>query len=193
MDHVLAAKPDIQSGRTTLFAKGAWLNKENVFSHAPGLAKHKLKIGSNNALSFGDTDQEDRRRRLSATTGDLSVLVVRVSTTDKSLTKQTAELSGDFFGTAGSGDTINLKSLVEGCSNDVAKIIPGTGTGSSCVDADANTIFAVPRNDAGIIYNCDFFNNYQFSTPGDLCPAYGTSAQVDDRKYTRLLKEVDSS
>lgn len=183
MDHVLAAKPDIQSGRTTLFARGARLVKKSVFDHAPGLVKHKLLITSANELTFGEAEESGSRRKLSASTGDLSVLVVRVTTPDSSLTRSAAVISGDVFGTAGSGDTINLKSLVEGCSNRAATISPGSGTGTTCVD-DPDAIFNVPRSDPGIIYNCDFFNNYQFSTPGDLCPAYGSSTQVGDCKYT---------
>lgn len=178
MEHVLAANPNIQSGRTTLFARGALFksNKNNMF--APGLSKQKLVIASDTPLTFGETaDLEDnRRRRLASSVGDLSVLVVRVSTFDRSLTKNVADLSGDVFGTGGS-DIINLKNSVESCSNNVATINPGTGTGSSCQD-NSDAIFAVPRSDAGIVYNCDFFNNYQFSAPGDLCPAYGTATQT---------------
>ncbi|CAJ1937780.1 unnamed protein product [Cylindrotheca closterium] len=179
MEHVLAAKPDIQSGRTTLFAKGARFNKGNLFSHAPGLAKQQLFIGSDTPLTFGETEDSEgnERRRLSATTGDLSVLVVRVSTNDRSLAKSKAEISGDVFGTGGS-DSINLKSLVEGCSNNVATVNPGSGSGTGACQDNPDAIFAVPRDDGGLIYDCDFFNNYQFNTPGDLCPAYGDATQT---------------
>ena len=43
-------------------------------------------------------------------------------------------------GTAGSGDTLNLKNIVEGCSNSVTTINPGSGSGSYCQDDP----FAVP-------------------------------------------------
>ena len=171
MEHVLASNPYIQSGKTTLLAQGA------------GLANHQLTIGSVNALTFGEVDESSglanrrQRRKLAATSGELSVLVVRVTTADSSLTKQTAEISGDVFGTNGSGDTINLKSVVEDCSNDVLRINPGDGNGSYCVDT-ADAVFDVPRNDAGFTYDCDFFNDYQFNTPGDLCFTYGNDTQV---------------
>lgn len=178
MEHILAAKSDIASGKTTLLAKGA------VFQG------RKLRIGSNNALTFGEKgpkvgNAEIRKRRLATTTGDLSVLVARVGTLDRSMSKGVAEISGDVFGTAGSGDANNFKGNAEACSHNVVTINPASGTGSGCVD-DPDAVFNVPRNDPGIIYNCDFFNDWQFSTPGDLCPYYGDSTQVDDRKYTTI-------
>ena len=97
MERVLKANPSIQSGRTTLFAKGARFN--NIFAHS-GRSKQKMIIAGNNKLTFGEADPKDndrRRRRLSSTTCDLSVLVVRVTTSDASLTKQAAEISGDVF------------------------------------------------------------------------------------------------
>ncbi|CAJ1937796.1 unnamed protein product [Cylindrotheca closterium] len=173
MEFVLKANPNIQSGRTTLLAQGARFN--NIF--AQGSPKQKLVISGNNKLTFGEADPEDigERRRLSSPTGDLSILVVRVTTSDASLTKQKAEISGDFFGTTGSGDTINLKSLVEGCSNNVATINPGSGTGSFNVGCQDNVdaIFDVQRSDPDTTYNCDWFTRYRFSTPGDLCYSYG--------------------
>ena len=164
MEHVLAAKPDIQSGKTTLFAKGA------------GLSNHKLTIGSGNALTFGEVDPSSgvtnrRQRKLSATSGDISVLVVRVTTADASLTKSKIEISGDVFGTIGSGDSINLKSLVAQCSANEARINPGDGTGSTCVD-NPDAIFDNPA------FNCDYFNRYSYSTTGDLCPVFGDSTQL---------------
>lgn len=173
MEYVLAQNPNIQSGHTTLLAEGATL--EN----------HKLTIGIGNSLTFGENTQEiqDRRRKLSAFTGDLSVLVVRVTTADGALTKQRAEISGDVFGTPGTADSINLKSLVEDCSNSVATINPGVGTGSACVDA-ADAIFNVPLG-GGYTYNCDFFNDYRVSTRGDLCIYFGNRPQLSptyDRK-----------
>lgn len=192
MEHVLAAKPDIHSGQTTLFAKGArFIAKDNIFGHqvAPGLSKHhKLFITKGNGLIFGQAD-DSRRRRLAATTGDLTVLVFKVSTPDVNLTKAVAELSGEVFGT--DGDTNNLKTNAEGCSKNAVRINPASGTvpvsvatspAAPCVD-DSNAIFDVQRtDDPAITYNCDFFNYWMFTTPGDLCDTYGTSPQIDDRE-----------
>lgn len=169
MEHVLAQNPNIESGKTTVLAQGA------------ALADFTLTITGRNTLTFGEvTSGSVNRRRLSAKSGNLSILVVRVTTADRSLTKQKAEISGDIFGTAGSGDTLNLKGQVASCSNSVATVSPGVGTGSTCVD-DQNAVFNIPRDD-GLIHNCDFFNDYQFSRPGDLCDPYGTGPQVDNGK-----------
>jgi len=70
--------------------------------------------------------------------------------------------------------------LVEDCSNNVATVNPGIGTGTACVD-DVDPIFDVPRNDLGITYNCDFFNDYGIDAPDDLCIHYSEDPQVDDR------------
>lgn len=210
MDWVLVQNSNITSGTTTLFAQGA------------KIANHKLTITSGNPLTFGENNNHNhnhdnngqgnstprqRRRRLSTTGGDLSFLVVRVTTADESLTKQRAEISGNVFG--GGGGTIisdgniisggddnnninnNLKSQAEGCSNNVVTIHPGVGTGSACLD-NTEAIFDVPRNDndddddGRMIYNCDWFNDYFFEDIGDLCAAYGEEIQelpvIDTRK-----------
>ncbi|CAJ1965081.1 unnamed protein product [Cylindrotheca closterium] len=169
MEHVLAANPNIRSGKTTLLARGA------------ALSDHKLTIDPGIPLTFGEVDPSSlttsrRQRRLSATSGDLEVLVVRVSTADASLTKSKAEISGDFFGTPGSGDTINLKSLVEECSNNVARINPASGIGTGCAN-NPDAVFEVPRSDTGTVYNCEWFTKFRVATEGDLCPLYGDARQ----------------
>mmetsp|Transcript_44802 Transcript_44802/g.108248 ORF Transcript_44802/g.108248 Transcript_44802/m.108248 type:complete len:388 (-) Transcript_44802:1983-3146(-) len=169
IEHVLAANSSIQSGVTTVLAQGA------------GLSNHTLTIGSGNALTFGQVDTSSTRRanrRLSTKSGDISVLVVRVTTADASLTKTIAEISGDVFGTAGT-DTINLKSVVEDCSNNVARINPGSGTGSACRDND-NAVFDFSTGMTGVAANCAFFNDFFFSASGDICDRdfYATAGQV---------------
>jgi len=172
IENVLGHQSELKSGKTTVLVKGGKLKNK------------KLKVGKNDQITFGEVNTttfgEADDRRLSRYTGDLKVLVVKVTTADASLTKTQAEISGDVFGTNGSGDTVNLKSMMEDCSINQATISGGDGTGSSCTD-DPDAIFDVPRNDASVdAYNCDFFNNWQFDEPGDLCFTYGDDPQVDD-------------
>ena len=171
MEHVLAQNPNIESGRTTLLAQGA------------SLSNGKLAITAGNSLSFGDNTNWNvarRRRRLSASSGNLDVLVVRVTTADAALTKLAPELSGDIFGTADSGDTINFKSVVEDCSNDVTTINPAIGTGTGCAD-DSTFVVDLPITYNGNS-NCDAFNNLVLTSnpvPGSLCSTYGKAPYTD--------------
>lgn len=183
MEHVLAAKPDIQSGTTTLLAQGA------------ALSNFTLTIESDTVLTFGvvdDSSSPHGNRRLSATSGDLSVLVVRVTTADAAMTKQKAEISGDVFGTNGSSDTINLKSVVEDCSANVTRINPAEGTGSYCADNDQAVFNYEPTVNGGVA-NCEYFNTWRRFVTGDNCDLDGrggapqVSPTFDCKKFQDVL------
>jgi hypothetical protein len=139
---VLTVKPDIKSGVTTLFAEGATLSDRT------------LTITASSTLSFGEIASSSARRKLSANTGPLEVLVVRVTTNDGSLTKDAAGISDDMFGTG--TDLVNFKSQTEACSNNAVTISPGTGSGTGCADTTSYSAGTTTTGDAA---DCDWFEN----------------------------------
>lgn len=168
MDHVLDKGQNIESGKTTVLAEGA------------ALADFTLTITGSNTLTFGEiTSDAASRRRLSAATGSIDLLVVRVSATDKSMTKSAAELSGDVFGTAGSNDVYNFKSQVEECSNNALTVNPAVGSGTGCVNDPGQ--FDI-HGDGSDLRDCDYFTNWYMYIPGDMCVHKGTAPKVGDGK-----------
>ncbi|CAJ1957538.1 unnamed protein product [Cylindrotheca closterium] len=164
IEHVLAAKPDIVSGETLLFAEDAVIES--------GL----LVITPNSELKFDAKRRGngiESRRRLATSTGNKNVLVVRVVTNDAQPTASIAEISDAVFGT--DGDPVNLKSQYEGCSNDQIIIDPATGSGTACAD-DPNYLgffqFA-----SGNYADCDWFEFFQNQDP-TTCNTYGNDADL---------------
>ena len=138
--------PDIISGVTTVKVEGAMLDD------------HQLIIPDGEP-SFDFYDNHGSRRlsegrRLAALTGELKTLVVRVSGTDRSLSKTASQLADDIFGMH--GDQINFKTMTEGCSNRKLTITPAPASGSRCVD---NASWGGYRYSDGTIQNCDYFTN----------------------------------
>ena len=66
-------------------------------------------------------------RKLTAITGDRTMVIFRVSGSDATSSKTAAQISDAFFGT--SGDINNLKARYAACSFGKLQIIPGTGDG----------------------------------------------------------------
>mmetsp|Transcript_21558 Transcript_21558/g.53301 ORF Transcript_21558/g.53301 Transcript_21558/m.53301 type:complete len:596 (-) Transcript_21558:271-2058(-) len=167
IDLVLAAKPDLQSGVTTLFAEGATLSDRT------------LTITASNTLSFDEISSSStrrKRRKLSTTTGNLEVLVVRVTTNDGSLTKDAAGISDDMFGTG--TDLVNFKSQTEACSNNAVTITPGTGSGIGCI-SDAG--YAAGTTTTGETADCNWFENQMEGSARDECSSavYGDLVDVN--------------
>jgi len=163
IEYVLAAKPDIVSGETLLYAEGAMIeNHLLVITHDT-----ELKFDTQHAIG------SEGRRRLATSTGNKDVLVVRVVTTDAQPTATTAQMSDAIFGTG--GDPVNLKSQYEGCSANQITITPATGTGTACAD-DPNYLgffqFA-----SGNYADCDWFTFFQ-ATDATTCTTHGNKADL---------------
>eukprot|EP00980_Cylindrotheca_fusiformis_P008450 scaffold1786_cov138-Cylindrotheca_fusiformis.AAC.8 len=178
LDMVLAANNSIQSGITTLFAEGAILEDR------------KLRISPENSLSFGTykslspQDNVFRTGRLggqytyahySPTIGSKTVLAVRVKTRDGEPTAGMAEISDSIFGT--SGDIVNLKSQMEGCSYGKLKIEMANGNGVGCTNDPAYTYFRVFGD--GNIADCSYFEERDNST--DYCRMFGDEPDATGR------------
>eukprot|EP00526_Cylindrotheca_closterium_P002346 CAMPEP_0113639918 /NCGR_PEP_ID=MMETSP0017_2-20120614/20947_1 /TAXON_ID=2856 /ORGANISM="Cylindrotheca closterium" /LENGTH=903 /DNA_ID=CAMNT_0000551167 /DNA_START=18 /DNA_END=2730 /DNA_ORIENTATION=+ /assembly_acc=CAM_ASM_000147 len=160
IDYVLAAKPDIVSGETLLFAQGAII-EDHVLVITPNT---ELKFDTQHAIGGGG------RRRLATSTGNKDVLVVRVVTTDSQPTATAAQMSDSVFGT--SGDPVNLKSQYEGCSDNKITITPATGTGTACND-DPNFL-GFFQFGSGNYADCDWFT----FDPTNYCSTWGNDPDL---------------
>lgn len=167
MNLVLAANPNVQSGHTTLLAAGALL------------ASHTMTVIASNDLYFGESASSSARRgrRLSASSGNLDVLAVRVTTNDGALTRTAAQISDKVFGT--DGDVVNFKSSTEDCSADAATINPASGTGSSPTCVDGGAFYAAGTDGSGALADCTWFGLYS-----NVCADYGTWADITGRSGT---------
>lgn len=157
IDSVLAAMPDIVSGETLLLAQGA------------AIEDHLLVITPENELKFDTyrhSAESERRRKLSTSTGNKNVLVVRVSTADSQPTASAAEMSDSIFGT--NGDPVNLKTQYEGCSAGRITITPATGAGVGCTDnRNFKGFYKFPN---GEYAGCDWF---RYSPDPNACSKFG--------------------
>lgn len=164
IEFVLAANPNIVSGETLLYGVGAVIED------------HLLVITPNTELKF-DTYRHSTgtvgRRKLTTSTGNKNVLVVRVITTDAQPTANAAEMSDSIFGT--NGDPVNLKSQYEGCSANQITITPATGTGTACAD-DPNFL-GFFQFGTGSYADCDWFTFFMASD-STTCATYGNRADL---------------
>jgi hypothetical protein len=112
MEQVFAADAHIQSGVTTLMAEGGILKN------------HMLTIPPGAVLTFGTY----RHTRELTVTKDVTktVLAVRVIANNVGTTSSASEISDNIFGT--SGDAVNLKTQMEGCSHGRLRIEKASGT-----------------------------------------------------------------
>lgn len=158
IDLVLAAKPDVKSGVTTLFADGATLGNRTLY------------ISPENTLIFGEEPLSRRQRRgLASSSGEQSLLVVRVSTNDAQLRADRNEMSDNVFGTF--GDQVNFKNNAEQCSNNEVTIEPATRTGTGCLDKKNFKGSAKTRS--GNDVNCNWFSYMEVYYPNVYCPMIG--------------------
>ena len=158
---------------TENFENGPFVSGETVitFSGRPMLNKSANTISS----SIQDlvlTKKKNLRKGGpfgAATTGDKTVLVVRVIALDASTTADEATLSDDVFGTH--GDPVNLKTQFSKCSQGQLNFIPAVGTGitDGATTVSINVVskdldYAVIRNHVWDALKTKF----SVSTPGDL-------------------------
>jgi hypothetical protein len=177
IDRVFASNVNIQSGVTTLFVKGAIMED------------HKLIIFPENKLIFGTYTSDPQsniflnssvrsfksNNAFGKTTGTKTVLAVRVKTKDAEPTAGTAEIGDKFFGT--SGDIVNLKSQVEGCSYGKMKIEMARARGNGCNNDPTYTYFRV-FGDGGLA-DCAYFQERDNST--DYCQMFGDELDAGGR------------
>lgn len=169
IDLVFASNTDIQSGVTTLLAIGGIVED------------HKLKIFPENRLIFGTYNSRSnvfrksrvKRQQINAysgyaqSTGTKTVLAVRVKTKDAEPTARMPEISDNIFGT--SGDIVNLRSQIAGCSHGKMRIEMARNSGTGCNNDPAYTYFRVFGD--GNIGDCSYFEERDNST--DYCRLFG--------------------
>ena len=158
---------------TENFEKGPFVSGETVitFSGRPLLNKSANTISS----SIQDlvlTKKKNLRKGGpfgAATTGDRTVLIVRVIALDASITADEAALSDDVFGTH--GDPVNLKTQFSKCSQGQLNFIPAVRTGIT--DGATTVSINVVSKDQGKTNMKNYVSDalktkFGASNPGDL-------------------------
>ena len=118
-------KNKFKSGETELvFGSDAVLDlsTNEIRSNSPPGLRKKINDGGNG--TNGTVDYGNGKRQLAVTTGDKSILVVRVVATDAAPTDSESRLGDSVFGT--DGDLVTLKSQYNACSHGTLNIIPAT-------------------------------------------------------------------
>lgn len=113
-----AVANNVVSGVTTLFAEGATINGNRLV--VPDPASRDTTTSSDNSAEtpfiLGRLENShNNNRRLARTTGDKTILAVRVVSTDSETSASAEELSDQIFGT--NGDPANIVSQYKACSN----------------------------------------------------------------------------
>ena len=107
---------ELISGESTLDMPVSFSENSNGIEMPPG---QLVKV---------NTPAANQRRRKLSQTGDKPILVVKVTDVDGlARAESPAQISDDVFGT--SGDPVNLKSQLYGCSMETLNVIPGDGYG----------------------------------------------------------------
>lgn len=140
LDEEWATEHSVNSGVTTLYAPGATIDGNHL--HIGGRTTVSLESSSS---SIGYSSEENNlfihtdggRRRLARTSGDKSVLAVRVIASDSSTSGGTSTLRNKIFGT--NGDSVNMVSQYRACSNNKLRFRPSsTGNGVVTVRISRN-------------------------------------------------------
>lgn len=109
VDANFAQQHSLESYRSTIYATGALVDD----------ASKKIYFPWNANVQIGEVDP--RERRLVASTGNQTVLVIRIECNDSSVTANEAHISESIFGN--NVDVVNYKSQTEGCSFDQQRVL----------------------------------------------------------------------